>query len=194
MQLPILDPLNAKLLFDRGAILVDIREADEHVREQIPGAHHLPLSKLDETALAVHGGQPVIFHCRSGARTTANALRLAGKVSGACQAFIIQGGLEAWKKAGLPVIIDRHQPIELQRQMQIVAGSLALIGTALSLLVSPWFFTVPALVGAGLITAGATGFCSVTWILTRMPWNRAIRCKLDWPSFWNSGSRSARKT
>ncbi len=100
-----------------------------------------------------------------------------------CDAFIMEGGLEAWKKAGLPVISDRRQPIELQRQMQIGAGSLVLMGTVLGLLVSLWFFTLPVLVGAGLITAGVTGLSGVTRILMRMPWNRAIRCKLDWPHF-----------
>jgi hypothetical protein len=99
--------------------------------------------------VALHEGRPVIFHCRSGARTQSHAPRLAGKVGGACEAFIIDGGLEAWKKAGLPVVTDRRQPIEVQRQVQIGAGSLAFLGTMLGLFVSPWFFVVPAFVGAG---------------------------------------------
>ena len=64
---------SAKRLLDQGAILVDIREADEHAREKVSGAHHLPLSKLDEADLALHEGKPVIFHCKSGARTMGNA-------------------------------------------------------------------------------------------------------------------------
>ena len=86
----------------------------------------------------MHQGKPVIFHCKSGARTKANAPRLAGKFGDACEAFIVEGGLDAWRKAGLPVVSDRNQPLEIQRQVQIGAGSLA----------------VPAFVGAGLITAG----------------------------------------
>jgi hypothetical protein len=43
----------------------------------------------------------------------------------------------------------------------------------LGLLVSPWFFVVPAFVGAGLITAGVTGFCGMARLLMRAPWNRA---------------------
>ena len=128
MSLPKIKPLDAKRLLDQGAILVDIREPHEHAREKVPGAHHLALSKLDEADLALHEGKPVIFHCKSGARTMSNASRLAQKVSGACEAFIVEGGLDAWKKAGLPVAADRHQPIELQRQVQIGAGSLAIPG------------------------------------------------------------------
>jgi rhodanese-related sulfurtransferase len=173
MSLAKISPLNAKRLLDQGAILVDIREADEHARERVPGAHHLALSKLDKADLALHQGKPIIFHCKSGARTLSNAPRLAQKVGGACEAFIVEGGLDAWKKAGLPVATDRHQPIELQRQVQIGAGSLAFLGTMLGLFVSPWFFAVPAFVGAGLIGAGVTGFCGMATILMRAPWNRA---------------------
>lgn len=174
MPLPTIKPSEARRLLDNGAILVDVREADEHAREKIPGARHMPLSKLDETDLGPPAGKPVIFHCRSGARTHANASRLAGKLGGACEAFILEGGLEAWRKAGQPVTTDPRQPLELQRQVQIGAGSLALIGTLLGLLVSPWFFAVPAFVGAGLITAGVTGFCGMARLLMRAPWNRGV--------------------
>lgn len=174
MSLRTIKPSEARRLLDSGAILIDIREPDEHAREKIPGARHMPLSKLDETDLAVHQGKPVIFHCKSGARTQANAPRLAGKFAETCEAFIVEGGLDAWRKAGLPVVTDRRQPLELQRQVQIGAGSLALVGTLLGLLVSPWFFAVPAFVGAGLMTAGFTGFCGMARILMRAPWNRAV--------------------
>lgn len=172
MPLPTISPDKAKRLLDDGAILVDIREADEHAREKIVGAHHLPLSSLEDADLAVRAGKPVLFHCKSGARTRTHASRLAGKVGERCDAYIVEGGLDAWKTAGLPVVTDRRQPIELQRQVQIGAGGLALVGTLLGLLVSPWFFVVPLGVGAGLMTAGITGFCGMARLLVRMPWNR----------------------
>lgn len=177
MSLPTISADQAKLLLDQGAMLVDIREADEHAREKIAGARHLPVSKLDEADLAVHAGRPVIFHCKSGARTLANSPRLAAKLAKlgeGCEAYIVEGGLDAWKKAGLPLIADRRQPLELQRQVQIGAGSLAFFGTLLGLLVSPWFFAVPLFVGAGLMNAGVTGFCGMARVLAHMPWNRAV--------------------
>jgi len=174
VSLPTIKPAEARRLVDSGALLIDIREADEHAREKIPGAWHLPLSKLDDADLAVHQGKSVIFHCKSGARTQANAPRLAGKLGETCEAFVVEGGLDAWRKAGLPVVSDRHQPLELQRQVQIGAGSLAFVGTLLGLFVSSWFFAVPAFVGAGLITAGLTGFCGMARILMRAPWNRSV--------------------
>src|SRR5262249_61381842 len=95
----------------------------------------------------------------------------AGKFGEPCEALVIEGGLDAWRKAGLPVVSDRRQPLELQRQVQIGAGSLALVGTLLGVFVSPWFFAVPAFVGTGLIMAGVTGFCGMGPLLMRAPWD-----------------------
>jgi hypothetical protein len=65
------------------------------------------------------------------------------------------------------VATDRSAPLELQRQVQIAAGSIVLVTTVLGLALSPWFFAPTAFVGAGLITAGATGFCGMAHVLTR---------------------------
>ncbi|MDJ1158970.1 rhodanese-like domain-containing protein [Chelatococcus sp. SYSU_G07232] len=175
MSLPVLSPADARRLCDGGALLVDIREADEFARERIPGARHLPLSLLDRAEFAPPPGAAVIFLCRSGARTAGNAARLAARARGAAGVYLLAGGLDAWKKAGLPVAADRGRPLELQRQVQIAAGALALGGSLLGLVVSPWFLVVPAFVGAGLITAGVTGFCAMARLLLRMPWNRDLR-------------------
>ena len=64
MTLPTISPADARQLLDKGASLLDIREADEQAREKILGAHNLPLSKLDESDLALQQGKPVIFHLR----------------------------------------------------------------------------------------------------------------------------------
>jgi rhodanese-related sulfurtransferase len=171
MSLPTITPEKAKRLLDDGALLIDVREPDEHARERIPGARLLPLSRLEQADLTADMSKPVLFHCRSGARTLTNAPRLAAKAEG-CDAYVVEGGLEAWKKAGLPVAVDRKQPLEIQRQVQLGAGSFAFFGTLLGLLVSPWFFAVPLFVGAGLMVAGVTGFCGLARILMRMPWNK----------------------
>jgi rhodanese-related sulfurtransferase len=106
MSLPSIKPAEALRFLDGGALLIDIREADEHARQKIPGARHMPLSKLDDAEIAAHHGKPVIFHCKSGARTQANASRLAAKLDETCEAFVLEGGLDAWRKAGLPVVSD----------------------------------------------------------------------------------------
>lgn len=162
----------ARLLREEGAMLVDVREPDEHARAHIPGARNLPLSRLDAAELAPHEGRPVLFHCRSGTRTEGHAARLAAK-AGACEAFVVVGGLDAWKRAGLPVAEDRGQPIELMRQVQIAAGSMVVAGVLLGVLASPWFLALAGFVGAGLVFAGVSGTCGLARVLRLMPWNRA---------------------
>jgi rhodanese-related sulfurtransferase len=170
MSLKSINPAEAKRLLAQGAVLVDIREADEHARENIPGAKHLPLSAIKPGQPAVFGDQAVIFHCLSGARTQANAERL--KALTTCDAYLVEGGLNAWRQAGLAVQLDRSQPIPVMRQVQIGAGALALTGVALGYLVSPWLFLISALVGAGLLQAGVTGWCGMAKLLAVMPWNK----------------------
>src|SRR5690606_12606638 len=113
---------------------------------------------------------PVVFLCRSGMRTTGNAAKLAACCHG--ETYILEGGLDAWKAAGLPVEEDRGQPLELMRQVQIAAGSLVLLGVVLGFAWRPALFGLSAFVGAGLIVAGATGWCGLARLLTTMPWNR----------------------
>jgi rhodanese-related sulfurtransferase len=175
MTLRTITPAEASRLVEQGAILVDIREADEHARERIPGARHVALSKLDEADFAAHRGQTIILHCRSGARTLSHGARFAAKAGPDCEAFVVEGGLDAWRRAGLPTVVDRSQPIDLQRQVQIGAGGLALLGTLLGLTVSPWFYAVPLFVGCGLVCAGVSGFCGMARLLALAPWNRVIR-------------------
>jgi len=174
MSMPQIKAGEALRLIREGAVLVDVREADEHAREKVEGARNMPISKLEAVELAVDVGKPVIFHCRSGARTMAHAGRLAQKAGG-CEAFIVEGGLDALKRAGAQVTIDRRQPLDLQRQVQIGAGSIGLLGVLLGWFVAPVFFILPAFVGAGLIFAGVTGFCGMARLLVHAPWNAALR-------------------
>jgi rhodanese-related sulfurtransferase len=172
-NLQAISPERAAELVGKGAALIDIREADEHARERIPGSRHHALSRIDGEMPARQGDNVLVFHCRSGARTRGNAARLAA-AAGRCEAYILDGGIDAWKKAGLPVAIDRSRPIELMRQVQIAAGSLILLGAALGFFLAPAFYVLSAFVGAGLLVAGVTGFCGMARLLALMPWNRRI--------------------
>ncbi|MNZ39291.1 Inner membrane protein YgaP [compost metagenome] len=170
MALKPISPEMARLLIDQGAVLVDIRAADEHAREHIAAARCLPLEKLAQGMTRFEATQAVIFHCRSGSRTRMNAVCLAACV--ACDTYVLEGGLDAWKRAGLPVVTDPRQPLELQRQVQIVAGSMVLTGAVLGAAVSPWFHLLSGFIGAGLVFAGVSGFCGLARVLRNAPWNR----------------------
>ena len=177
MSLPTVTPTEAKRLIEGGAILIDVRGPDEHARERIPGARSHP---LDHLTTLDEGGRIAIFHCRSGQRTAAHAAKLAAAAT--CEAYIIEGGIEAWKKAGLPIASDRSQPIEIQRQVQIAAGSLVLLGVLLGQIASPAFYAVSAFVGAGLVFAGFSGWCGMARLLALMPWNRTAAADATTPA------------
>ena len=159
-------PAEARELVRRGARLIDIRDADEFARARLPGAENRPLEALQPI---VHDG-PVVFHCKSGMRTAANAGKLAACSGG--DAFIIEGGLEGWREAGLPLEETSGAPLEIMRQVQIAAGVLVLAGVILGLAVAPAWFALAAFVGAGLTFAGLTGWCGMATLLGAMPWNR----------------------
>ena len=124
MTCPTISPAQAQRLVDGGARLIDIRSADEFARVRLPRAENRPLDRLDTIA---HDG-PVVFHCKSGMRTAANAERLARAASG--EAYIVAGGLDGWRKAGLAVEATPGAPMEIMRQVQITAGLLVLTGRA----------------------------------------------------------------
>ncbi|MEM9573336.1 MAG: rhodanese family protein [Pseudomonadota bacterium] len=152
------------------AVLVDIREPDEYAREHIPGSISLPVSALDEADLKLDAGQNAIFHCKSGMRTDSNCATLAQHVEG--DAFMLEGGLDAWRALGLPTAKNSKTPLEINRQVQITAGSLILIGGLLGWFVAPAWFGLSVFVGAGLMFAGISGWCGMATLLQAMPWNR----------------------
>jgi rhodanese-related sulfurtransferase len=94
-------PERAAELINDGAVLIDIRETHEHASENIPGARHHALSQIDAKHPAQEGDTVLIFHCKSGMRTKMNAQKLAAR-AGDCDVYVLGGGIEAWKRAGLP--------------------------------------------------------------------------------------------
>ena len=166
-----LSPQQVRAKLDNGqAVLVDIREPDEFARSHIKGAYSQPLSTWEKAQLSVDPDADVIFTCRSGMRTAGACDRLAARVSG--DAFVLDGGLDAWAKAGLPVATNADAPMEIMRQVQIAAGLLVLIAVLLGFLVAPAWFGLAAFVGAGLTFAGVSGFCGMARLLMLAPWNR----------------------
>jgi rhodanese-related sulfurtransferase len=163
----------ADLLKHSRAILIDIREPDEFARRHVAGALSRPLSAFESAHLVIKPGQDVVFTCKTGMRTNANCQRLAAAVEG--EAFVLEGGLDGWTAAGLPVAEDRKAPLEMMRQVQIGAGVLVLAGVGLGLTAHPAFLVVALVVGAGQTLAGVTGWCGMARLLAWAPWNRAAK-------------------
>ena len=168
MALTTISPHDAQELIARGAKLIDIRDADEYLREHIPEADLAPLSVLEQSGLPPKlRREQIIFHCQAGKRTSNNADKLAA-IAAPAEIFLLDG----WKKAGLPVAVNKSQPLPLMRQVQIAAGGLILIGVVLGYTVNSVFFLLSGFVGAGLLLAGISGFCGMARLLDKMPWNQ----------------------
>jgi rhodanese-related sulfurtransferase len=172
MTLQTISPLEAKGLVAKGALLIDIREPDEFARARILGAVNAPLSRLAGRPPIGGKGRVIVFHCKSGARTMANLHQLAEQAPHGFH--VMEGGLAAWQANGFSVVVDRRQPLEMNRQVQIVAGSLALAGAVLGAALHPAFYALSGAIGAGLVYSGVSGTCAMVHLLKRMPWNRPL--------------------
>lgn len=165
------DPQTVKQWLDaEEAVVVDVREPGEFRGEHIAGAVNVPLSRFDPAALPTDNGRKVVIHCKSGGR----AKQACGKLNSAGITGTVynMGGIEGWKSAGLPTEKSAGGTIDIVRQVHIVVGTMVLAGSILAATVSPWFLILTGFFGAGLLFAGATGFCGMAMMLARMPWNR----------------------
>jgi len=158
------------------AVLIDIREPDEYVREHILEAHLVPLSGFNPQDFPNARDKIAVFHCHMGGRTRSAARQILA--TGFREVYQLQEGLQGWKAAGLPVNVNRRAPISIMRQVQIAAGSLVVLGVVLALALSPWCMALSAFVGAGLVFAGVSGTCMMANILSTMPWNRDVAARL----------------
>jgi rhodanese-related sulfurtransferase len=90
----------AELLRESRAQLVDVREPYEHEAGRIAGSLHIELHRLPGEAAALDHERPILFYCRSGSRS---ALAADAFAASGYDARNLDGGLEAWVGAGLPI-------------------------------------------------------------------------------------------
>ena len=155
-----------------GCQLVDVREAAELDVLQVTNAMHVPLSRLEQAAAAIDPNRPIYLLCRSGARAGKAAERLAAL--GCTDLHVIQGGIDAWAAAGLPLQRGAGRVWSLERQVRFSAGLLVLTGILLST-VSTWLLWLSGLVGVGLMVSATTDTCTMGMLLAKMPWNQRSR-------------------
>ncbi len=148
--------------------IVVVRSETEFAAGHIPGAKCIPLQQLPLRHADLGDGDLVLV-CEAGPRASMAQKDLtqhSGRV------FVLDGGMRAWREAGLPVIAPLRTYWALERQVRLGAGALVLIGIALTLLVHKAWILIPAFVGAGLTFAGATDICVMGKLLAHMPWNQ----------------------
>ena len=152
--------------------LIDVRTPIEYREVHVEIARNVPLDQLD-AAVLMHGrigtaNEPLYLICRSGSRGQQACEKFLA--AGFTNVVNVEGGTLACVEAGLPVVRGK-KAISLERQVRIAAGSLVLLGAALSF-VHLAFIGLSAFVGAGLVFAGITDTCGMGMMLARMPWNQ----------------------
>ncbi len=151
-------------------ILVDVREPSEHAAERIDGAKLVPLSQFDVNQIPLETGKTLALHCQTGNRSAQAAQKLL--TTGVKTVIHLEGGINAWKQLGYPTQINRNAPISIFRQVQIVTGSLVVVGTVLGVFVSPGFLLLSGFVGGGLVFAGVSNTCAMATLLAKLPYNQ----------------------
>ena len=156
-------------------VIIDVREKDEFMAERVEGSINLPLSSLGHQAPGVlknlKDSSSFLLMCRSGKRAELAKQQIEALGLG-CDLRVYEGGILEWKKQGKALECGGKAVLPIMRQVQLTAGALILVGTALAWFVNPLWVLLPGFVGGGLFTAGATGFCGMALLLSRMPWNR----------------------
>ncbi len=92
----------ARELSEAGKVkLLDVRTKHEWDAGHLPGAEHVLLNDLSETAASFGPDQPLLVYCRAGTRSAfaAEGLRSAG-----LDARAVAGGALAWAEAELPLV------------------------------------------------------------------------------------------
>ena len=160
------------------AVLIDVREPDEFKSEHIAYALSVPLSSLEGgfQMLDIPKNKSILFQCLKGSRGQMACERIQGL--GSCENTImnIEGGIEAWKEAGMPVIAASTSTampkISIMRQVQIIVGFLVALFVLLGFTGISFAFILAGVFGGALFFAGLTGWCGLAMTLSKMPWNK----------------------
>jgi rhodanese-related sulfurtransferase len=104
MTVETVNPATLKTWLDsKQAVLVDVREPHEFEAEHVEGAALVPLGIVQRAALPEHEGRKLVIMCKMGGRGNSACAKLSEELSASGTVYNLQGGIEAWKRAGLPV-------------------------------------------------------------------------------------------
>lgn len=97
--------LQATQYINQGKTLIlDVRSADEFATGHLPNAKNIPLPEINNRLKEIEKSKNavVITVCATGVRSS-NAVSVLNK-AGFAQVFSLEGGTEAWKTQGMPIV------------------------------------------------------------------------------------------
>ena len=90
-----------QLINGKHAQVIDVRDGAEFARGTLPNARHIPLAELGARGpKELKKDRPVIVLCNSGNIAGRAAAQL--RAAGLAEVYVLAGGLNAWREAGLP--------------------------------------------------------------------------------------------
>lgn len=101
-SVPAVEPDEAATMMDDGALMIDVREADEWEVVRIPKAELKPMSTINEWYADLPRDRTIVVQCRSGQRS-ASVVRALRDQAGFDNAVNLAGGIIAWADSGLAV-------------------------------------------------------------------------------------------
>ena len=92
------------LINQEDALVLDVREANEHGQGSIINSKHVALSALQQKAdnLSQNKDRPILVFCKTGNRSSRACKILTGKHY--TRVFGLKGGITAWTNDQLPVV------------------------------------------------------------------------------------------
>ena len=104
-----ISPAELQSLLTTDVDIVDVRDADEWKTGHVPGARLVPLDLLRADPVGALSRDDVVFVCARGGRS-AQAATLALQI-GKRTVYHVNGGMDAWRAAGLPVVVPGATPL-----------------------------------------------------------------------------------
>ena len=166
------DQLATLIKEDSSLQLIDVRSPGEYATGHVPRALNIPLEEV-ESRIDDLGSGPIAILCQSGNRATMACNRLKAHHQ---TVLVVEGGTQAWIKAGGPVTEVVAGRWSLERQVRLIAGLLVLLGAILAATINPAWIYLPMLIGGGLTFAGLSNICGMALLLGKLPWNQPAKC------------------
>lgn len=167
----IITPKELKKRLDNDEVLlIDVREPAEHRSECIEEACLIPLAELSLEKIPSKS-RTIVIHCKSGKRSAAACEKLLQQDPN-LDVYSLDGGIVAWQESGFSIKRTNTNILPLDRQTHLVVGLATIVGVLLGKYICPAFYIIPGITGLGLTFSGLTGWCGMSKILAKMPWNK----------------------
>jgi rhodanese-related sulfurtransferase len=93
-----------QLINRRNAVVIDLRPSADFANGHLPSARHIEFAELQAKVgqLVKNKSNPVLLVCQTGQQSH-KAVRIV-QDAGYAEVHVLQGGLNAWQQAGMPVV------------------------------------------------------------------------------------------